>query len=187
MLCVTGVTSPDSVKIEPGLYPYWSTRITCIALRRFFAKWESTFVCTKVVIWNSWDCVGEEETQAQRARARRDNVQKTSFWSVLKFLYWTSNSVRFHGCLKLGYLWEHFAQICIGIFLIRLISAWRGNLFGPDSINLFRDNLTVWASHTFVPLDPSKHQINACLVIWPACHCTSELSYQYEWGNELSC
>ena len=26
MLCVTGVTSPDSVKIEPGLYPYWSTR-----------------------------------------------------------------------------------------------------------------------------------------------------------------
>ena len=39
-----------------------------------FAAWESTFVCTKVVIWNSWDCVGEEETQAQRARARRDNI-----------------------------------------------------------------------------------------------------------------
>ena len=31
-------------------------------------------MCTKVVIRNSWDCVGEEETQAQRARARRDNA-----------------------------------------------------------------------------------------------------------------
>lgn len=76
---------------------------------------------------------------------------------MLKFPYWTSNAIRFHKRSNLGNLWGRVAPRDLWLFLMRLIWAWRGNLFWADLIRLIKSNPTILACHTFVPQEPREN------------------------------